>query len=475
MKIHLWAPELAQGGGGIEAYSSFVLKALVDSSPNLSVRVVTKHDTTKALAETLPQQVKAKGVGGVPLPARALAMSVLALAQVLRHRPDLIIITHLNFSPLAGALLRRLGIRYWVSLHGVEGWNLDHPTRQQGLRDAAALLPVSRYTRDVVAREQGIPLERFRLLPNAFDPSAFNIGPKPEYLLKRYGLTPGQPVILTVGRLSSAERYKGHDRVLRVLKDVAEQSRKLKCESRNVAETWKAKLETRNSGVQEQIRDPQSDIRNSDASDLRSPRSGLRYVIVGDGDDRARLEKLADELDVRDLVIFAGKVPAEELCDHYNLCDLFAMPSTGEGFGIVFLEALACGKPVIAGNKDASRDAILDGELGMLVDPDNLQELTEALVAVLAEVKSLKSKVESNGPTSDLRPESSSQLLSPSSELPAPCSPLRIPEIVFQPEALRAKVIEHFGYEKFKETLHRYLEEFFQLRKAEGEPRKLNI
>lgn len=128
-------------------------------------------------------------------------------------------------------------------------------------------------------------------------------------------------------------------------------------------------------------------VRRIPTSGLRPLTSDLRYLIVGDGDDRPRFESLADELGVRELVIFAGKVPSEELCDHYNLCDLFAMPSTGEGFGIVFLEALACGKPVIAGSKDASRDALLDGELGVLVDPEDPRELRDAIVAILAEVE----------------------------------------------------------------------------------------
>jgi glycosyltransferase involved in cell wall biosynthesis len=71
--------------------------------------------------------------------------------------------------------------------------------------------------------------------------------------------------------------------------------------------------------------------------------------------------------------------------DHYRMCDVFAMPSKGEGFGIVFLEALACGRPVIAGNCDGSRDAVLDGELGFLVDPDSPEAVAAALMDVLDE------------------------------------------------------------------------------------------
>ena len=109
----------------------------------------------------------------------------------------------------------------------------------------------------------------------------------------------------------------------------------------------------------------------------------VRYVIVGDGPDRKRVEALSRELRVEESIIFAGYVPNEELAGHYNLCDVFVMASKGEGFGIVFLEALSCGKPVIAGNKDASVEAVLGGKLGMLVDPDDVGAIADAIVAVI--------------------------------------------------------------------------------------------
>ena len=96
------------------------------------------------------------------------------------------------------------------------------------------------------------------------------------------------------------------------------------------------------------------------------------------------------ELGIESNVTLAGFVPDYELCSHYNLCDLFAMPSKGEGFGIVFLEALACGKPMIAGNKDGSVEAVLNGELGALVDPDNVAEIANAIIL---KIESRKEKV----------------------------------------------------------------------------------
>ncbi len=121
------------------------------------------------------------------------------------------------------------------------------------------------------------------------------------------------------------------------------------------------------------------------------------------------------DLDVSANVTLAGYVADHELRSHYTLCDVFAMPSKGEGFGIVFLEALGCGKPVLAGNKDGSVDAVLNGALGVLIDPDNVTEIANALIAIL-------SRKHSNGMTSDA-------------------------------DALRSRAIEAYGYERFRERL----------------------
>ena len=117
-----------------------------------------------------------------------------------------------------------------------------------------------------------------------------------------------------------------------------------------------------------------------------------------------------------------GFVPDSQLADYYNLCDVFAMPSKGEGFGIVFIEALACGKPVLAGNKDGSVDALANGELGALVNPDDLNEIANTLIQILQGI------------------------------YPNP--------IMYKPEILRQKTIEYFGFDKFKMTLKKYLEDF---------------
>jgi phosphatidyl-myo-inositol dimannoside synthase len=95
------------------------------------------------------------------------------------------------------------------------------------------------------------------------------------------------------------------------------------------------------------------------------------------------LESLAVEYGVAKNVQFTGSVPPEELPDYFRLADVFVMPSAMEGFGIVFLEAMATGIRVIAGSQDGSRDALGDGALGTLVDPENGEELASAILAAL--------------------------------------------------------------------------------------------
>jgi glycosyltransferase involved in cell wall biosynthesis len=141
--------------------------------------------------------------------------------------------------------------------------------------------------------------------------------------------------MLTLGRLSSTGRYKGFDEVLDVLPELA------------------------------------PDIPE------------IAYLIVGDGDDRPRLEEKSRSLGIAERVIFTGYIAEAEKADHYRLADLYVMPGRGEGFGFVFLEALACGVPAIGSTLDGSREALKNGELGRIVDPTNKAELKSAIIATL--------------------------------------------------------------------------------------------
>jgi phosphatidylinositol alpha-1,6-mannosyltransferase len=118
----------------------------------------------------------------------------------------------------------------------------------------------------------------------------------------------------------------------------------------------------------------------------------LIYVIVGEGDDRSRIQALAQKLGLGSHVMFTGSVSDSELVAIYRRSDVFALPARtvltsneakGEGFGIVFLEAMAFGKPVIGPNFGAPAEFIRNGENGLLVDPDSVTSIAGALVELL--------------------------------------------------------------------------------------------
>src|SRR3984893_1564299 len=367
MKIHVWVPEYAFSTGGIQTFSRFVVRALQDCLPTAQVLVFSKNDTSAPDVADNNKAAPFATVGSWPLPLRTLAFTLKLFHRAYRDRPQLIITTHANFAPAAYWLRRFFRIPFIAIGHGVEVWDIPSRQIRTALRNTDQLVAVSRYTRERMAKALTVEAAAIQILPDTFDSENFQPGPKPRYLLKRYRLRANQPVILTIARLVSAERYKGYDQVLRALP-----------------------------AVREHFPD-------------------IRYILGGHGPDRARVTKLIGELNLKENVTLAGYVPEHDLCAHYNLCDVFAMPSKGEGFGIVFLEALACGKAVIAGNKDGSADAVLNGALGVLVDPDNVTEIANALIAILG-------RKHSNSMISDA-------------------------------DALRSRAIEAYGYQQFQERL----------------------
>jgi phosphatidylinositol alpha-1,6-mannosyltransferase len=237
-------------------------------------------------------------------------------------------------APLGAAIARFLGLPLWLQLHGVEAWEPISRTQTWAVKRAVLITAVSRYTRRRFLRYAAVDSSRVRVLPNTVDGS-FAPGPKPEYLTLRHDLR-DKKVLLTIGRLAGDEGRKGHDKVIQALPAVT-----VACPD-------------------------------------------LAYLIVGTGDDRTRLRALAEQLGVGKNVLFVGMVEAHELADYYRLADLFVMPSTQEGFGIVFLEAAACGLKSIGGNRDGCTDALADGAIGITIDPANPSELVRAITDGLA-------------------------------------------------------------------------------------------
>lgn len=370
--FHLWFPNIFEFKGGIQAYLAVFLKALRMLYPNSQYEVFLKHDTRSSPDYSLLTNTRFYFSGIWPLPLRTLGFAAQILGYGLWQRPSLVIAAHVNFTVAAYWLKRLTGVPYWTIAYGVDAWNIERPALKMALHHADRILSIGSYTRDRLIQEQNLDPAKLSLLPCTIDAQRFQIAPKPQHLLNRYGLNSQQPIILTVARLDSGEQYKGYDKILQALPEI------------------------------------------------RRAIPDVRYILVGKGSDRARIEQLVTQLNVQDCVILAGFVPDDELCDHYNLCDVFAMPSKGEGFGIVYIEALACGKPALGGNQDGAIDALCHGELGVLVDPDDVGAIAQSLI----------------------------QILQGTYDHP----------LLYQPEALRERVIDTFGFERFQQTLYSLLQ-----------------
>ena len=248
---------------------------------------------------------------------------------------DLVVCGHIHLLPLAYLAARAKKARLALVIHGFEAWK---PTRYPLANSIAsrvdAVIAVSRLSAQRFSAWSSIAADRVFVLGNCVDLDHFVPMPRDAQLVARYGLT-GRRVIMTLGRLANRERYKGFDEVLDVLPL------------------------------------------------LISRIPDIKYLIVGGGDDHTRLEAKAEQLGVSSHVVFAGKTPESEKVAHYSLADAYVMPSSGEGFGIVLLEAAACGVPVIGSAIDGSREALLNGTLGRLVDPRNPKALIEAICNAL--------------------------------------------------------------------------------------------
>jgi phosphatidyl-myo-inositol dimannoside synthase len=246
-----------------------------------------------------------------------IRLTMALLSYLMLQRPDHVFCGHINLAAMVSQLCRILNIPYTVLTYGKEVWYELPQREKRALAAATRVWTISRYSRDLAHAANQIPTEKFDLLPCVVDGSVFTPGKAPSELIERYQLQ-GARVLVTVARLWPGDIYKGVDVTIRALPEITKAF------------------------------------------------ANVKYVVIGRGDDQPRLAQLASDLGVADQVIFAGFVPDDALIDHYRLADVYVMPSK-EGFGIVYLEAMACGVPVIAGNDDGSADPLQDGRVGWQV------------------------------------------------------------------------------------------------------------
>jgi len=243
---------------------------------------------------------------------------------------DLALIGHVNYAPL-GWLMKKVRpkLRYGVMLYGIDAWEELPPFKKFALQRADFMISISDYTKQRAIEANALIQDRIFLLPNALEQDTTEGG-------DAIG-TPSTVTgtrLLTVCRLEQSEKYKGVDRVIEALPAIAR----------------------------------------------RLP--DIEYVVIGGGTDVERHKELAQKLGVASRVQFLGFVTDQILRAHYRDCDVFVMPSEREGFGFVFLEAMQYAKPVVAARSGGTPEVVEDRVTGRLVEYGNVEELTEALLAL---------------------------------------------------------------------------------------------
>ena len=323
MRVLMLVTDAYGGHGGIALYGRDLIAAIASDRRVEEVVVVPR--VVRHEIEPLPPKVRF---------LHAAARGRIAYSNALREARargpfDLTICGHINLLPVA----RLFGKKIVLMLYGIEAWKPKRVAVTRFVREVNNVIAISDIT---LARF--LSWSRFEgrtfVLPNAIHLDRYGIVPKNDALVQRWGLH-GKKVLLTFGRIVAAERYKGFDEVIEVLPD------------------------------------------------LLAIHPDLAYLVAGGGTDLARLRAKAKACGVGDHVVFAGPIDEREKRDLYNLADVYVMPSHGEGFGFVLLEAMACGVPVIASRRDGGFEAIERGEMGLAVDPSSPAEVRTAILDLL--------------------------------------------------------------------------------------------
>lgn len=321
------------GLGGAEAYTRMFAEAVAANGNRVDVLSLLDGE---AADRTCPgRYLGDQGTRSTPLSQAQF------VAQAVRHAPrrDLIVCSHVALGPAGHMLLRLYRVPYLVIGYGIDVWGHLAPRRQAALRRAARVVTLSRFTSRQVASLHGVPDSKLAVVYPAVDPA----------LLREAAATPPPRVrekvtLLTVARLAAQERYKGCDTVIAALPAVLAEA------------------------------------------------GPVAYVIAGDGDDLPRLRGLAADRNITASVTFTGRVQPAELPALYRDSDVFVMPSvaeqlaggwTGEGFGIVYIEASAFGLPVVIGNGGGAPEAVQDGVTGYVVDGRDTGAVAAALVRLV--------------------------------------------------------------------------------------------
>lgn len=321
--------------GGIEKLSRIVGKALFEISidNNFFLKVYAMHDFEKDCDEKyFPNSIyKAYNKNKVSFFFNSLYEGL---------KSDVIILSHVNLL-IVGILIKLFSprVKLYLYAHGIEIWKPLSFWKHFFINKVDKIICVSSFTRDKIVEIHNVSFKKLIVINNCLDPFLTRNADKYrcQKLKAKYGFKDRDIVLLTLSRLSAHDRDKGYEKVLLAM------------------------------------------------SQLLPFFPNLKYIIGGKYDlvEKKWLDSLINEMNMQSAVKFSGFIPEEELSVYFSSADIYIMPSIKEGFGIIFIEALYFGLPVIAGNRDGSVDALAKGKFGLLVDPYNQTDITSGLKKVL--------------------------------------------------------------------------------------------
>lgn len=346
-KIIIFSEDFPPVSGGIAQWAAGVAKSLHRQGQEVRVLTRYRHKYAAYSGSYEFPIIYMKGKRWKQLRSWYCHRSIKSIYQQ-GYQTDLIIATTWNFARGITNLARKNQTKIITVVHGLEVTRkmsfIKKLWLQRTLKKSDLVVAVSQFTQDRVIENYSVDGISISVIPNGVDISKFD--PKLDILdLKnKFGIK-DEKIILTLARV--IER-KGHDKVIEALPKIKEK------------------------------------IPN------------VKYIIAGDWEENyfRKLKALVTELQLDQTVIFTGYVPPDQVKYFYNLCDVYIMPSRElkekgdtEGFGITFLEANACEKPVIGGDSGGVSEAVVDGETGFLVDPLAVDDIAEKLIRLLSDAE----------------------------------------------------------------------------------------
>jgi glycosyltransferase involved in cell wall biosynthesis len=322
--------------GGIEKVCRVLSKGLNDLHENNKIGKLSVFSMYDDQSEVDPRYLPATNFKGFKQNKFQFVIESIRAGR--KHK--VVVLSHINLL-FIGFFIKLFSpsTRVLMLAHGIEVWETPSTIKRFAISKFTKILAVSEFTRQKMLALFQLDADKIIVLNNCLDPylQAAAKGKKNETILNKLGIQKNDIVLFTLTRLAFTERYKGYDQVLLAVKSLS-------------------------------IKFPQ-----------------LKYVIAGKFDEREikRVKDCIEELGIQQQVVLTGFIPEEDLADYFHLADIYVMPSKKEGFGIVFIEAMFYGLPVIGGNKDGSVDAMLNGQLGVMINPDNQEEINAAIEKVV--------------------------------------------------------------------------------------------